>query len=68
MLLHLCRYLGMHLTEYRERRERQEWWARQKFFTWITSLQLCPIIWLIVVALMAVFIFHIMQVCQLFPC
>jgi len=56
------RYLGMHLAEHKQKQEGGGWISKSSKLAWITSTQLCPIIWLIIFALVAVFCHKVMPV------
>jgi tryptophan-rich sensory protein len=50
------RYLGIHLAEYKQKQEGNGWFGKNSRFAWLTSTQLCPIIWLVGLFLMAVYV------------
>lgn len=55
------RYLGMHLAEYRSKHEQTGLFAKNGKLGWLTSTQLCPVIWFIVFSLLAMFVYKVMD-------
>ncbi len=53
------RYLGMHLAEYKEKHESSGWLSKHGRLAWLTSTQLCPVIWLLVLGLLAIFAYKV---------
>ncbi len=49
------RYLGRHLAEYRPKHESGGWFGKNSKLSWLTSTQLCPVIWIVGLTLMALF-------------
>lgn len=54
------RYLGMHLAEYKQKHDQGSWWKGGRF-AWLTSTQLCPVIWLLGLTLMALFAYKVIN-------
>lgn len=61
MVLHAqrCRYLGMHLAEYKAKQDGQGWLGKNSKCGWLTSTQLCPIIWLLALWLMSTYTYKV---------
>lgn len=55
------RYLGMHLAEYRAKHEQTGLFSKNGKLGWLTSTQLCPVIWLIVLGLLTTFVYKVMD-------
>eukprot|EP00877_Chromochloris_zofingiensis_P000754 jgi/Chrzof1/1067/Cz01g38320.t1 len=49
------RYLGLHLQEIKAKAE-DSWFGKNGKFAWLNKVQLCPIIWLLILGLLAVFV------------
>lgn len=45
----------MHLAEYRQKQENNGWFGKNSKLAWLTGTQLCPIIWLVGIFLMALY-------------
>ncbi|KAL6749488.1 ankyrin repeat-containing domain protein [Haematococcus lacustris] len=57
------RYLGLHLAEYKQKHEgssSSSWWGKSSWLSWLTGTQLCPVIWLIGLSLMALYSHKVM--------
>ncbi|KAI8476371.1 MAG: ankyrin repeat-containing domain protein [Monoraphidium minutum] len=54
------RYLGMHLQEIKARAE-HPWFGRQGRLAFLNKLQLCPVIWLLILGLLWVFVFSVVR-------
>jgi palmitoyltransferase len=49
------RYLGMHLAEIKARAE-DAWFGKHGSLAWMNKLQLCPVIWVLILGLLLVFV------------
>jgi palmitoyltransferase ZDHHC13/17 len=52
------RYLGLYLADYRKKHEKGPW-GRGGRCSWLTSTQLCPVIWVLIIALVTLFIYKV---------
>ena len=51
------RYLGNYLRDYKEKEDNQhKLCGKAGALSWLTSTQLCPVIWLIIIGLVALFV------------
>ena len=51
------RYLAHYLVDYKEKEDNQKrWCGKAGALSWLTSTQLCPVIWLIIIGLVATFV------------
>lgn len=55
------RYLGLHLMEYKRKHDGGGWFGKNGKLYWLTSTQLCPIIWLYGVGLSTLFMHKVMK-------
>jgi hypothetical protein len=62
------RYLGMHLADYKHKHEGGGWFGKGSKLAWLTSTQLCPVIWLIIFGLVAVFCHKVRVFCHKVSC
>mmetsp|Transcript_8985 Transcript_8985/g.19267 ORF Transcript_8985/g.19267 Transcript_8985/m.19267 type:complete len:550 (+) Transcript_8985:348-1997(+) len=56
------RHLGLYLAEYKQQREGGGWFGKNGKLGWLTSTQLCPVIWLLCIGLITIFIHKVMAV------
>ncbi|KXZ47536.1 hypothetical protein GPECTOR_34g695 [Gonium pectorale] len=60
------RYLGLHLAEYKSKHEPGAgavggWFGKHGRLSWLTSTQLCPCIWGLIIGLVALFFYKVMD-------
>lgn len=55
------RYLGMHLAEYKQKQEGNGWFGKNSKLAWLTGTQLCPVIWLLGLGLMASYTYKVVS-------
>ncbi|KAK9823611.1 hypothetical protein WJX72_004215 [[Myrmecia] bisecta] len=55
------RYLGVHLAEYREKQEGGKWCGKKGHLAFLTSTQLCPVIWSLIIGLVTLFVYQVVQ-------
>lgn len=56
---HSCRHLGVHLAEWRQSQEGGKWFGKKGRLAFLTSTQLCPGIWALIIGLVSLFIFKV---------
>jgi len=62
------RYLANYLREYKEKEDNQhKLCGKAGALSWLTSTQLCPVIWLIIIGLVALFVHKVVQNDSLSP-
>lgn len=52
------RYLGLYLADYRKKHEKGPW-GKGGRCAWLTSTQLCPVIWMLIISLVTLFIYKV---------
>ena len=61
MIICICRHLGLHLAEWRQNQEGGKWFGKHGKLSFLTKTQLCPGIWLLIIALVSLFWFKVVR-------
>ena len=63
------RYLAHYLKEYMHKEEANAgWFGKSGPLSWLTSTQLCPVIWLIIIVLLTLFVYKVSDVLGRLAC
>jgi hypothetical protein len=57
----VCRHLGVHLAEWRQSQEGGKWFGKKGRLAFLTSTQLCPGIWALIIGLVSLFLFKVVH-------